>query len=57
MIRACLFALAAATSLFSAPSVWAQAQQIPSFTIIQNQDRTFTPGLELDEIIVFIHGG
>ena len=51
MIRACLFALAAATSLFSAPSVWAQAQQIPSFTIIQNQDRTFTPGLELDEII------
>jgi len=40
MIRACLFALAAATSLFSASSVWAQAQQIPSFTIIQNQDRT-----------------
>ncbi len=51
MRRVCTVLAAVAVSIGFAPAVSAQSQQLPSVAIIQNQDRTFRPGQDLDEII------
>jgi len=46
-----VLAVALTAMAFTASPATAQSQKLPSFAIIQNQDRTFRPGADYDEII------